>query len=83
MKEMKIEWVFECDFLDRQYASNAPVVRLAAVDQVLAEAVWAMEYASAHAWQTEGNHGSIAAKAQAFLASNTVAQWRERQKGTS
>jgi len=61
---------------------EVPVVRLHAVDEVIAEAVWAMEQ-----FIMELPHVSVSKsvrerkyRAQAFLTSDLVAQWRERQE---
>ena len=90
MNEMKIEWAAESHIEDpdrAQLSTRAvPVVRLAAVDQVIAEAVKVLNVCmavgeiyfktcvlSAHA------HNQIAA----FLGSDLVGQWRKRQEGKS
>ena len=59
---------------------EVPVVRLAEVDKVLAEAVWAMEKLLA-AVPPHGLSDESFDRIQAFLASPLVAAWRERQKG--
>ena len=85
--EMKIEWTYShyLDETDGGMKSSIPVVRLAAVDEVIAEAVWAMEQ-----FIMELPHVSVSKsvrerkyRAQAFLTSEIVAQWRERQEGKS
>lgn len=92
MTEMKIELVnptFLCtrNVMKEQHGVDVmvPVVRLPAVDQVIAEAV---KFAEAIVEQYEKNPSRLYhipldsqyQDAQAFLASDTVAQWRERQK---
>ena len=88
---MKIEWVSTNEIAGNSIDIAAygeppePVVRLAAVDQVIAEAVWAMEQVI-----MELPHVSVSKtvrdrkyRAQAFLGSDLVVQWRERQEGKS
>ena len=84
MKEMKIEYankfnlVTEYAFLRTE--NDVPVVRLAEVDALIAEAVWAMEYVQeTELCFTEGR-SKDAKRAQAFLAIDIVAQWRKRQE---
>ena len=73
---MKIEWTFEKDLMSqRAFSHEIPVVRLAEVDTLLKEAVWAMEYVL-HVTATPNTLAGQ--RAQAFLAS--VAEWREREE---
>jgi hypothetical protein len=70
MKAFTVEWV--------QIDKHAvPVVRLPEVDTVIAEAVWAMEYVIAV--QRLSSHPDYQ-RAQAFLASQVVTEWRKRQE---
>lgn len=89
MEPMKIEWTHpshlmrkeKADSVDRDLVPEGlspcvPVVRLAAVDAILGEAVWAMEtIVSTPCIPHE--HG----RAQAFLASPAVTDWEKRQGG--
>jgi len=85
---LKIEYVHPYYVAPEAFYNNAvPVVRLAAVDQVIAEAVWAMEQAVSAmecgvAWRDLMDDVNYQ-RAQAFLASDTVAQWRKRQEKPS
>ena len=78
--EMKIEWVSANEIAENAIDIAAygeqpePVVRLAAVDQVIAEAVL---FASA-AKSDVVTVGTVK-QAEAFLNSDLVARWRERQ----
>lgn len=89
MKEMKIEWAYphfvkespevHLNELDIKRVRDVPVVRLAEVDALLAEAVWAMEILA-----MDNPEGSFAwAKAKTVLASPVVKAWRERQKNNA
>jgi hypothetical protein len=79
---MKIEWVDDGDLFyteDKERCRDVPVVRLAEVDAVIAEAVWAMTILA-----MDNPEGSLPwAKAKNFLASHVVKELRERQKGKS
>ena len=78
--EMKIEWAVGLHLESKESSEwHIPVVRLHEVDQVIAEAVWAMEWL-----EEEGPSGPMGnrgyQRAEAFLASDLVAQWRDRQE---
>jgi hypothetical protein len=96
---MEIEYVGTLDVAKEALAVAAygeepiPIVRLVAVDQVIAEAVWAMvqflntlECLALVTLKTKAErdaHFSTSPHyqhAKAFLASDTVAQWRKRQE---
>lgn len=86
MKAFTVEWVYKNGLHDSNLnaSTNAPsmvpVVRLAEVDKVIGEAVWAMEQIS-HIESFFDNKSSAAYKrAQAFLASQVVKEWEKRQK---
>jgi hypothetical protein len=76
MMKLEIEYTPRHQLTDVFYTSLAdihvPVVRLTAVDQVIAEAVWAMEQLNPILRMSK--------RVQAVLASDTVKKWRERQK---
>ena len=55
---------------------EVPVVRLEAVDQVIGEAVWAMELVRLNTASHMAEHH----RAIGFLASPLVAEWRKRQE---
>ena len=74
MEEMKITW---------SEGGRDPLVRLADVDRLIGEAVWAMEEMLAHLDPYDGHYESHVKRAQAFLVSPLVAAWRERQEGTA
>jgi predicted P-loop ATPase/GTPase len=103
MKTLTVEWVFdghihvhktEAYTLIESHA--VPVVRLAEVDAVIAEAVWAMELVKLREYQQEVTatvidpHSEIARelllgnttykRAHAFLASPVVTDWEQRKK---
>jgi hypothetical protein len=88
MMEMNIEWASANEIAKHPIDIAAygeqpePVVRLAAVDEVIAEAVWAMEWL-----EEEGPSGPMGnrgyQRTQTFLASDLVAQWRGRQERKS
>jgi hypothetical protein len=75
MKEMKIEWAIGLH-LSRESESewDVPVVRLEAVDQVIAGAV----LFAAAAKSDIVTVGTVK-QAEAFLNSEIVAKWRKRQ----
>lgn len=94
---MKIEWAVGLHLdVKEETRWHVPVVRLAEVDAVLAEAVWAMEQLQnsvrnfwSDALATDESALCVdeaAAKdaryqrAQAFLSSQVVTDWRKRQK---
>lgn len=73
---MKIEYVdAELDLCDVPHDLKTPVVRLAEVDDLLREAVWAMELVM----QMYSGPAQYA-RAEKFLASPAVAEWREREE---
>ena len=83
MTEMKIEYAIAA-FLGKRdpkaIPADIPVVRLEAVDAVLAEAVWAMELLEQY---LEHDHEADPADRHRItkaFASDIVTQWRERQK---
>jgi hypothetical protein len=83
MKEMPIEYAVGITLAKEPSSQwEVPVVRLHAVDEVIAEAVWAMEWL-----EEEGPSGPMGnrgyQRTQTFLASDLVAQWRKRQEGKS
>lgn len=89
MNDLKIEWVpeaflgsepyiVELDEDPNAYPAHISVVRLDAVDDLIEEAVWAMEMVRSM-WDTYKGHQDYV-RAQAFLASPLVAAWQARQK---
>jgi len=87
---MKIEYVMAAHIHDdvglvEPHAVRAvPVVRLEQVDALIGEAVWAMEVVSNSIYQRMMWHAPKDPdyqRAQAFLASRDVAEWRERKEG--
>ena len=86
---MTIEWVGSEGFLLGDPTEDArplfaPVVRLAEVDALIAEVVWAMEYVRNVERIGVAERDYLIApefvRAMEFLASDTVAKWRERKK---
>ena len=88
MMEMKIEYAIAAFVGERDpkaIPADIPVVRLEAVDAVIAEAVkFAEIVVGCYRWTQNYSASAMAkatlASAQAFLASDIVTQWRERQK---
>lgn len=82
MPEMTIEWVIEDDILRGDFSEDPeckPIVRLPAVDQVIAEAVkFAEIIANPYSGSPEGTANWHDAKA--FLDGDTVDRWRKRQE---
>lgn len=80
---MKIEWTFEKDLMSqRAFSHEIPVVRLAEVDTLLKEAVWAMELVWEQAPMfSEHTANEMTKRSSDFLASPAVAAWREREEG--
>lgn len=95
-KPLTIEWVYppfvkeqpetRLSELDIKRKRDIPVVCLAEVDALMAEAVWAMEHVI-HTYRHVTDDRWIGTealqekqRAQAFLARPDVAAWRERQK---
>lgn len=108
MDPMKIEWVYKSSFLNANdlaiahdtssaISQLAPVVRLAAVDAILAEAVWAMEKLQterrwlwanvfdlspdAYSVDRQLAVDDLYLRAQAFL--DNLAAWRKGQEGAT
>lgn len=86
MKALKVEWVDDSDLNDRHDGSGCmiPVVRLAEVDELIKEAVWAMEMVreAQETWSDPVAKAHVQ-RCDAFLASQVVTDWRERQKEES
>ena len=94
MTELRVEWAYDQRFVSEddgftiqelQESGRIPVVRLSAVDEILAEAVWAMKRLKCEAeaaLEPEELQDDLSyQRAQAFLASPAVAEWREREEG--
>lgn len=86
MKAFTVEWVLPehimCSRFDMYKRERVPVVRLAEVDAVIQEAVWAMEKLLA-AVPPHGLSDESFNRIQAFLEGPNVAAWLERQEGKS
>jgi len=87
MKEMKIEYVYEDSFYETDVLEGkpslqrmVPVARLEAVDELIAEAVWAMERLGVELVKQEGPQTEEYERTLDFRHSRLVDEWRKRQK---
>ena len=88
MKEMKIEWASANEIAKHSIDIAAygeqpePVVRLAAVDEVIAKAeMFAAKTLAMYRFAGLHEDSSMMTEVKDFLASDLVAQWRKRQEG--